>query len=207
MVGFHQTGFRPESATRPAFPEARMRFIPTRALTAFACMTLLLVTLAAPAAARETRTLADRWTVEIGFEHEPAIQADTNALWLRVAEGDKPVEGLEQTLQAEVIFGDAARALPLIPEPGQPGVYTSTFIPVQPGDYTFHLTGTIGDTEIDESFTSAPEGVAPVDQRIVYEFPSAAQGSVLTELAMPVTLGLIAAGYGLVRWTSRRANG
>lgn len=182
-----------------------MRHIPTRALTAFAFITLAMLALVPSTGARETRTVADRWTVEIGFENEPAIQADTNALWLRVTEGDQPVEGLEQTLQAEVIFGDAVRALPLIPEPGQPGIYTSTFIPVQPGDYTFHIVGTIGDVAIDETFTSAPEGVAPVDQRIDYEFPSAAQGFVLTELAMPMTIGLIAAGYGIFRLTTRRA--
>ena len=59
-----------------------------------------------PAVARETRPLADRFSVEIGFINEPAIQADTNGIWLRVTEGEEPVTGMEQTLQAEVIFGD-----------------------------------------------------------------------------------------------------
>lgn len=186
-----------------------MRHRTPRLLTAFAftCIAIMAMSLsiASSTLARETRTIAERWTVEIGFENEPAIQADTNALWLRIVEGDQPVEGLEQTLEAEVIFADAVRQLPLIPETGQPGLYTSTFIPVQPGDYTFHIYGTIGDVAIDETFTSAPEGVAPVDHRIDYEFPSAAQGFVLTELAMPVTLGLIVGGYGLLRLRSRRA--
>jgi hypothetical protein len=185
-----------------------MRHILTRKISAFivifVALSGLAMTTALPADARETRTLADRWTVEIGFINEPAIQADTNGLWLHVTEGDQAVEGLEQTLQAEVKFGDATRALPLIPTPDEPGVYTSTFIPVQPGDYTFHIFGTIGDQAVDESFTSAPEGVGQVDQRIDYEFPSAAQGNVLVDLAIPAVLGLIAVGYGTFRFMSRR---
>jgi hypothetical protein len=187
-----------------------MRTILTRKIAAFVLTFVALMglamTTALPADARETRTLSDRWTVEIGFINEPAIQADTNGLWMSVTEGDKAVEGLEQSLQAEVSFGDAVRPLPLIPVPDEPGVYTSTFIPVQPGDYTFHIFGTIGDQAIDESFTSAPEGVGQVDQRIDYEFPSAAQGNVLVELAMPAVLGLIAVGYGVFRFTSRRGD-
>lgn len=167
-----------------------------------AALTLLLASL--PAGARETRTIADRWIVTIGFIEEPAIQADTNGLWLQVTEGGQPVEGLEQSLQAEVAYGDAVRPLPLIPAIDEPGTYTSTFIPVQPGDYTFRMTGTLGDLTIDERFTSAPEGVAVVDSRANYEFPSAAQGWAPRTLAMPVALGGILLGFGIARFLSRR---
>ncbi len=181
-----------------------MRDITTRILTASALAILTLATLFSPATARETRDVDGGFTIDIGFENEPAIQADTNALWLRVTEGDQPVDGLEQTLQAEVIYADAVRSLPLSPEPDEPGVYRSVFIPVQPGDYAFRIVGNIQGVAIDETFTSAPEGVSPVDQRIDYEFPSAAQGFVRTEVAVPAAIGLVALGFGIGHWLSRR---
>lgn len=177
---------------------------PARLLTLLIALVVATVAVAMPATARETRPIADRFTIEIGFINEPAIQADTNGLWLRVTEGDQPVEGIEQTLQAEVIFGDAVRALPLIPSADEPGVYTSTFIPVQPGDYTFRIFGTIADLTLDEFFTSAPEGVAPVDARIDYEFPTAAQGWVPRDLAMPAALGGVLLAWGIFTHVTRR---
>lgn len=180
---------------------------PARILATIAVLLIALIAITVPTNARETRTLADRFTVAIGFIEEPAIQADTNGLWLRVTEGDEPVTGLEQTLQAEVIYGDAARALPLIPSTDQPGVYTSTFIPVQPGAYTFRISGTIADLAVDERFTSAPEGVAPVDARIDYEFPTAAQGWAPERLAMPAAIGALALVYGIATYLTRRARG
>jgi hypothetical protein len=179
------------------------RLVPVAAIAALLLLTLLAST---PASARESRTLGDRWNVTIGFIDEPAIQADTNGLWLRITEGDQPVEGLEQSLQAEVIYGDAVRALPLIPAIDEPGTYTSTFIPVQPGDYTFRIFGTIGDLALDERFTSAPEGVAIVDSRTNYEFPTAAQGWAPETLAMPVALGGILLGLGIARFVSHRGS-
>lgn len=180
---------------------------PARVLTTIAVLLIALTTIAAPASARETRTIGDRFTVEIGFIEEPAIQADTNGLWLKVTEGEQPVTGLEQTLQAEVLYGDAVRALPLIPSLNEPGTYTSTFIPVQPGDYTFHIFGTIADLAVDERFASSPEGVAPVDPRIDYEFPTAAQGWVPQNLAMPAAIGALALVYGIATYLTRRARG
>ena len=181
-----------------------MRRVPPRISTLLVALFLALTTITTPALARETRPIADRFTVEIGFVNEPAIQSDTNGLWLRVVEGDQPVTGLEQTLQAEVIYGDAVRALPVIPSIDEPGVYTSTFIPVQPGDYTFHIFGTIADVTLDEVFTSAPEGVAPVDPRIDYEFPTAAQGWAPRDLAMPAALGVLVLAWGVLNVISRR---
>ena len=180
-----------------------MRISPTRNLTLLAVLLLAVASFATPAAARESRILADRWTMEVGFVREPATQADTNGLWLRVMEGDQPVEGLEQTLQAEVIYGDAVRALPLIPVTNEPGTYTSTFIPVQPGDYTFRIFGTLGDVTLDEFFTSAPEGVAPVDPRLDYEFPTTAQGWAPRDLAMPAAAGILLLAFGAITFIAR----
>ena len=62
----------------------------------------------------------------------------------------------------------------------------------------------IADVAIDETFTSAPEGVAPVDPRIDYEFPTAAQGWVTRELAMPAAVGSLLLAGSVVAYISRR---
>lgn len=155
--------------------------------------------------ARETRTIADTWTVEIGFVEEPPIQSDTNGLWVKVTQGDQPVEGLEATLSAQAIFAGQARELPLTPVAGQPGVYTSVFIPTQPGEYSFLLRGTIGDQPIEETFNASPEGVPLVASRLDYEFPTAANGSI-SNAAYPAAIGgalLLAGVIGIVTRRNR----
>ncbi|MBA3451046.1 MAG: hypothetical protein H0T18_07535 [Chloroflexia bacterium] len=42
---------------------------------------------------------------------------------------------------------------------------------MEPGAYTFRIFGTIGDTEIDESFTSSPEGFSSVEDPTPFQFP------------------------------------
>jgi len=147
----------------------------------------LLVLLPFAASAHERRAIADdHYQVVIGFIEEPAFAGEKNGLVLRVSEisqatplaGEEaegaPVEGLEATLQAEVIFGDQSMELPLSPAFAEPGAYESFFFPMEPGDYTFRIFGTIDDTEIDESFTSSPEGFDSIQSREPLEFPKPA---------------------------------
>ena len=124
----------------------------------------------------------------VGFLTEPAIAFQPNGLSLEVklfpngvpAEGDEaaeaagqPVEGLEQTLRAEVIVGGGAKKMDLALDPsfGQPGSYEAHFIPTLPGDYTYHIFGKVQDKDVDESFTSSPEGFDSVDSPDDLEFP------------------------------------
>ncbi len=99
---------------------------------------LLLVGIVAPgeASAHERRELlGGKYRAVVGFLTEPAVQNQMNGLSLTVvdlrektADGkDKPVEGLEKTLRAEVIVGGGAktRALELEPVFGQPGAYAA----------------------------------------------------------------------------------
>ena len=81
------------------------------------------------------------------------------------------MEGLADTLQAEIIYGEQTMALPLTPVFDSPGVYTSLFFPMAEGDYTFRIFGTIEGTDYDETFTSSPEGFDSVQSREPYEFP------------------------------------
>ena len=125
----------------------------------------------------------------VGFLNEPAIAYQPNGLSLEVklfpngvpAEGDEaaeaagqPVEGLDSTLKAEVIVGGAAKKMPLTLEAtfGQPGAYEAHFIPTLPGDYTYHIFGKVETKDVDESFTSSPEGFSSVDDPADLEFPN-----------------------------------
>lgn len=153
-----------------------------------------------PASASETRTIADTYTLDVGFITEPPIQNDTNGLRIRVSQDNEPVEGLESALAAQAIFAGEARELPLTPVSGSPGEYTSVFIPTQPGEYSFLITGTIGEHPIEETFHSSPDGVPLVASRLDYEFPTAAHGSI-SNLAYPAAVGaalLIAGTIGFV---------
>jgi hypothetical protein len=45
-------------------------------------------------------------------------------------------------------------------------------MPMLPGDYSFHLTGTIGDTEVDEVFTSADGQFSSIEPPTDVMFPA-----------------------------------
>lgn len=172
---------------------------------------LALVMLAIPAAssAHETRTVATDYEFVVGFINEPAIAGDTNGIWVSVTSSDEPVEGLAGSMEAQVLFGEETRDATLTPSFDEPGVYTSPFIPTAEGDYTFRFFGEIDGVEIDESFTSSPEGFDSVQPRSDFEFPAAEEeGSVERTVAMPVLVGgalLVIGGLGLaVRRTRER---
>lgn len=153
--------------------------------------------------AAETRTVADTYTVEVGFVTEPPIQNDTNGLRIRITEGDTPVEGAESTLTVQVIYAEQPRVLPLVAVAGEPGTYTSVFIPTQPGEYAFHVTGSIGDTAIDEMFIPSDAGLPLVAARLDYEFPVSAHGHTST-VTVPVAVGAVLLVAGTIGYVVRR---
>jgi hypothetical protein len=90
------------------------------------------------------------------------------------------------------------------PRFGQPGWYQSYFFPTEEGTYSFHITGTIGDTPVDETFTSGPDTFGDVEAATSGQFPvefpatadlvdQARRGSDAAGL-VPFALGLGAAG-------------
>ncbi|HEV2250763.1 MAG TPA: hypothetical protein VGT60_09675, partial [Candidatus Limnocylindria bacterium] len=129
---------------------------------------------ASPAAAHETRAVGP-YTFVVGWVNEPAVAGQSNGLYLMVTEtaGGAPVVGGQTTISATVIVGGGAksRALPLEPDGDRPGVYTSGFVPTRVGDYTFHLSGRLGATTIDETFESGPNRFDPVTDGAGLEFP------------------------------------
>lgn len=123
------------------------------------------------ALAHEERVVGD-YTFTVGMLDEPVYTGQKSGLDLRVARGDQPVEGLEASITAEVIFGDeAARPLEISPVFGEPGAYQSVFLPTAAGPYSFHLTGEIEGTSIDETFTAGPDTFGEVQEVAGGQFP------------------------------------
>jgi hypothetical protein len=120
--------------------------------------------------AHESRDIGDINMV-VGFIDEPVYSGQKSGLDLRVTHGGEPVEGLEETLEAQVTFGDRTRDLELSPAFGEPGAYRSVFFPTAAGPYTFRIVGEIDGEPIDESFTSGPETFSEVQDVVGGQFP------------------------------------
>jgi hypothetical protein len=110
----------------------------------------------APVLAHEGREVGE-YVIEFGWRVEPAYAGVYNGpeFWVENHDTETPVEGLEESLRLLVHFGDQEKALAVYPVWNDPGHYTADLIPTRPGDYSFHLFGTIEDQDVDEVFTSA----------------------------------------------------
>ena len=157
------------------------------------------------ASAHEQRDVGE-YTFTVGFLEEPVFTGQKSGLDLRVARGDEPVEGLEETLQAEVSFGGQGRDLEISPVFGEPGAYRSVFFPTAAGPYSFHITGDIEGTAIDETFSSGPDTFGEVEDVAGGQFPIQypATGDVARDAeaganaATTATIGLVLGGAGLL---------
>jgi hypothetical protein len=157
----------------------------------------------------EVRQVGDYQFV-VGFIDEPVFAGQKSGLEFLVTMNDEPVEGLEEVLAAEVIFGDERRDLPLEPRFGEPGWYQSHFFPTVDGQYAFHITGTIDGTPLDETFTSGPDTFGDPQAVAGGQFPvvfppmsdvvaQAEQGAqAATQVTIALILGVTGAVLGLL---------
>ena len=146
-----------------------------RAVAAAGLVAAMVVLAARPAAAHEERDV-DGFSFVVGFGQEPAYAGQPNSVQLLLFRGGKPVTDLGDSLSVTVGFGDSTKDLSIEPffevgEFGTPGDYRAWFVPTRPGTYSFHFTGTIGDTKIDETFTSGPKTFDDVQNPTGAEFP------------------------------------
>jgi hypothetical protein len=120
------------------------------------------------------------YSVAMGWSHEPTYVGIENAVQVVVKDKDgKPVADLESGDLKVVISaaGQQTAALPLQPSYdedtglGTPGEYDAVLIPTQVGDYTFHLTGSIHGTAVDESVTSSDQTFDSVTTGTDDQFP------------------------------------
>ena len=140
---------------------------------------MLLVGTSSTAWAHEERDVG-RYVLAVGFGDEPAYAGVQNSIqmFLHDKQTDKPIVDLGPTLEVEVRYGNRTMP-PLTMEPnfevgefGTPGDYRAFFFPTRPGDYTFHITGTIKGRSVDESFTSSPSTFSSVEDASKVEFPA-----------------------------------
>jgi hypothetical protein len=172
---------------------------------ALAGAALVLLMLPGVVAAHEVRQVGDYQFV-VGMMDEPVFTGQKSGLEFQVTSGEQPVEGLEETLEAEVTFSGETRALPLTARFGEPGWYQSVFFPTAAGPYTFHITGEVEGQAIDESFTAGPDTFGEVQDQTSGQFPVAfpPAGDIVRDAeagaaaSTTATLALVVGGAGLV---------
>ncbi|MEX2373922.1 MAG: hypothetical protein WD800_08995, partial [Dehalococcoidia bacterium] len=143
-----------------------------RVAAAVLAAAVLAAMLGGVALAHESRDVGD-YRFVVGFAVEPAFEGEKNGVSLRITDADgEPVEGAEQSLQVEVVHADsgASRTTPLRAQFGAPGSYTADLLPTASGVYAFRFFGTVGDLDVDETFTSG-EGFNSVEPITDIQFP------------------------------------
>jgi hypothetical protein len=144
---------------------------------AIACMLAAVTLIAgAPAASAHAQRQAGPIHMEIGFGTEPAYIGQPNSVQIVLTEHGQPVVDLGGSLKVQVSFGGQQTDIPLeadfeVGGDGTPGDYRAWFIPSQPGPYTFHFTGAVHGTKIDESITSGPKTFDVVQDPAEAAFP------------------------------------
>ncbi len=135
----------------------------------------LLVALPSAALAHETREVAG-YRVVVGWIVEPALEGQKNGVDLRITQADKPVEGVEKTLQVEVTHkaSGVRKTFALRTIFRDPGHYTADIIPTAPGQYEMRFFGKVGNAEVDETFISGPGRYGDIEPTTELAFPVAA---------------------------------
>src|SRR5207249_2654279 len=154
----------------------------------------------------ERRTVGP-YTFVVGWINEPAYVNLLNSLDLTVTEtsGAKPVEGLDKTLKADLTYGGTSQAQPLALAArfGQPGHYTGYVVPTKVGDYTFHITGTVGTMSVDEKFQSGPGRFGSIESTDALQYPAKVVSNSdlagrLDQLQTLVIAGIVLGGLALL---------
>lgn len=156
-------------------------------LAALAGLALAVAALPAIASAHETRTVAGKYKFVVGFLNEPAIADQPNSIDLTVTNsttGD-PIQGLEKSLKAQIIYGGETENVTLAPRFNLPGKYTAYVIPTKTGTWKFHFTGKVESDTIDETFMSGPGRFSDVESAQSLQFP--AKTPALIDLSSQVT--------------------
>lgn len=141
----------------------RPEHITVRAVT-LALMLLGVLFLARPASAHE-RVEVGPYVIIVGWEREPVIVGDRNALVFEFTENGEPVENIENDIDLVVQYGGQTFRGNLNPT-GQPGWYRTEILPTVRGQYEVLLSGQIGDTVLNQ--VVEPEEVLPAAS---LEFP------------------------------------
>lgn len=172
----------------------------TRRLTYASTLALCFALVLTFTASAHGVTQVGDYELVIGFHNEPAYQGEPNGLDLFVTnmQTNEPVNGLEQTLQVEVIYGASTKQLVLRPQFGQDGAYTADVLPTAAGDYTWHIWGEIEGTPVDVSMTSSPNTFGSVEPKGEFAFPAPepALQELQAQSRLALTIGIVGAILG-----------
>lgn len=157
------------------------RHLRRRARLAFVGAALFAIVFANAAQAHVVFTVGTD-TVALGWVHEPVYVGEQNAVQAVIKDASgKPVTDLNAgDLKVVVSIGGTATPTPLDLAPGYnedtglgtPGDYEAPIIPTIPGDYTFHLTGSIDGTPVDETATSGDSTFDSAVDATSIQFPN-----------------------------------
>jgi len=124
---------------------------------------------------------AGPYTLEIGWQHEPTYVGDPNGVQVIVHDAnDEPVTDLAETDLKVVVSTGGQQTAELTFQPGFDleemegplGQYDAAIVPTAPGDYTFHLTGSIHGQAVDFTVTSGDKTFDVVKGTTDIEFPT-----------------------------------
>jgi hypothetical protein len=170
-------------------------------LAAVAAVTAGLMFVHAPARAHGDLEFGD-YVLEIGFLTEPALVGQPNGLDLIVTNHDtgEGVNGLADSLHAEIIYGSQSLELPLRPREAGDGAYTADVIPTEPGEYTWHIWGNIEGTEVDAELASGPNSFSDVEMPTAYAFPYplATARELQQQVQTALYVGVVGATFGVI---------
>lgn len=153
---------------------------PARLLGA-ATSAVLMALLSAGIVGAHVAKQAGPYTIEIGWQNEPAYVGETNGVQIIVHDADdQPVTDLTEDDLKVVVVNGSEQTGELTFEPGfsveegwgQPGEYNAPIMPTAPGEYTFHLTGAIHGEPVDIEVTSGDETFDSVKGTSEIEFPA-----------------------------------
>lgn len=176
----------------PAIPSGRGRAALLRRTAALLGGATLAAVAVLPAAAHAV-THSGTYTLAIGWATEPAYVGFDNAVEVIVTDASgKPVGDLQPgDLKVVVSLGssrtgskDLAPTFDADTGLGMPGDYQVQLIPTVPGAYTFHVTGSVHGTAVDQTVAASDQTFAvvtePSDDQFPARLPSA--GSLSTKL-------------------------
>jgi hypothetical protein len=135
---------------------------------------------------------AGQYKLAIGWQHEPTYVGIENAVQVIITGPDgKPFTGFPSTgsgLKVAVSFGKPGggtlpSTAPLDLNPtadpdtglGMPGETVASIVPTAAGDYTFHVTGTLGTQNVDITVTSGDTTFNTVKTTDAVQFPNKEQ--------------------------------
>lgn len=141
----------------------------------------MLALLFVPAVVAHVHEDVGPYAAEIGWKVEPAYVGQPNAVQVTIHDAqNQPVTDLGADDIKVVVSTADQQSQPLSFEPGWDpeeaegplGEYDAAIVPTAPGDYTFHITGTIKGNAVDISLTSSETTFDPVVGTSDAEFPT-----------------------------------